>query len=85
MAKEQCSVPLPLPECLVRLSQIEGHLENQGKILEKIDLKLNGNGHAGVYTRLDRIEQKEKDRKWTIRVVIAAIVGLVVYTIKRYI
>ena len=36
----------------------------------------HGNGGTGIMTRLDRIEQREKGREWTIRAIVVAILGV---------
>lgn len=37
----------------------------------------HGNGGIGIMTRLDRIEQREKGREWTIKAIIVSILGVV--------
>ena len=61
-----------------RLMRVETQLV---ELLEKVDrvLKsLDGNGGPGLKTRLDRLEQIEKNRLWTWRCVLGSVVGLVV-------
>ena len=37
-----------------------------------------GNGGLGLVTRLDRVEQNEKTRQWTLRAVVVAVLGVFV-------
>lgn len=67
-----------LPECAARLAKIEQAQEAHGKVLDRIDRGINGNGDVGLKTRLDRLEQIEKNRKWAIRTLAAAVAGMLV-------
>jgi hypothetical protein len=65
-----------LPECAAKLASIEATQETHGKLLERIVQGINGNGGPGMKTRLDRLEQVEKNRKWAIRTLAAAVIGI---------
>jgi len=67
------SVETTLTKLCVTMESVDA---NQTKLLEKHDKTLYGNGKTGLDTRVDRIEQVEKGRKWNLRVVWGAIVGL---------
>ena len=36
-----------------------------------------GNGGVGITTRLDRVEQREKSRQWTLRAIVVAVLGII--------
>jgi len=61
-----------------RLARIEAKLdvldENSNKLLSAIF----GNGKPGFFVRMDRIEQREADRKWTFRAIFGGLVALFV-------
>lgn len=50
---------------------------NQSTLFKKSDeLKASIKEHSKFDKRIDRLEQTEKTRKWTLRIVIAAMLGL---------
>jgi hypothetical protein len=49
---------------------------NQTALLKKHEETLYGNGKPGLNTRIDRIEQIEQNRKWSLRVLWSAMVGV---------
>lgn len=51
------------------VSKLSTVLDYQTRVLSKLDSHLSGEpGSPGIITRLDRIEQTEGRRKWTVRV-----------------
>jgi len=56
------------------------HLETIPEAIRRLEQSfnraLNGNGGVGINTRLDRIEQVEKGRKWTIRTLATTVIGI---------
>jgi len=65
-----------LPECAAKLAGIGATQETHGKLLERIVNGIDGDGEPGIKTRLDRLEQVEKNRKWAIRTLAAAVIGI---------
>lgn len=57
---------------------------NQTKLLEKHEDTLYGNGNAGLDKRVDRIEQVEIGRKWSMRALwgtTITVIGKLVYNV----
>ncbi len=46
--------------------------------LHGIKVAFDGNGRVGIKTRIDRLEQVEKNRKWTMRTLITAMSAMLV-------
>lgn len=46
-----------LQELLLKLAEVQLNLATQDKTLARLDAAVNGNGHAGLLTRVDRIER----------------------------
>ena len=93
--KEDKGCNTPLPECLVRLARIEEHQifqverqseqnELQNALLKKIEQGLYGNGRAGAFVRLDRLEQKAAVRVWLMSAIAMSILGLITFACKNY-
>ena len=51
------------------------------RIEKHIDRAFNGNGGPGLKLRIDRLEQVEKGRRWTIRTLAATVIGVVAVAI----
>ena len=64
-------------EIIERLARIEERVDRLLEIGIRHDRLLAGNGTAGLVTRLDRIEQIEARRRWTIRTIVVALLGVV--------
>lgn len=78
-----CSESNMLPGCaeqfaIIRttINQISDSQLNTNNKLDKIAESIVGNGKIGLTTRLDRIEQIERGRKWLLRTVGVAVIGL---------
>lgn len=69
----------PEIEILERLARIE-------TTLDTIDVRtaaLYDNGRPGLMTRVDRLEQVEKRRTWTIRALVAALIAVTLDLVAR--
>ncbi len=51
------------------------HIDRDDERFDKLFSSLNGNGQAGIITRIDRLEQVESTRKWTIRALVMTVLG----------
>lgn len=65
-----------IPERLTRIeTRQDTMVDDVGEIKRAL---LGSNGHLGMITRVDRIEQVEKDRKWLRRAMAVPIIGLLI-------
>lgn len=51
------------------------HIDRDDERFDKLFGVINGNGQAGIVTRIDRLEQVESTRKWTIRALVMTVLG----------
>lgn len=58
------------------IGMITRHIEDDKKAFDKIDEAFDGNGHAGLKTRLDRLEQSAFHQRWAIRAFWVAVLGV---------
>lgn len=66
-------------EIIERLARIETGLAGIRDDVAELHQGVFGHsGAPGLYTRLDRLEQVERRRAWTIRALVTAFLGLVV-------
>lgn len=57
----------PLLEII--LLELKENSRSQNEFHKKFDETMNGNGHPGIKTRVDRLEQNEERRAWHMRAV----------------
>ncbi len=69
--------PTPLPECIEKLATLAAAREADSRKLDRILRHLEGNGRDGLLVRVDRLEQTEQRRSWLVRVIAAAVIGLI--------
>lgn len=54
---------------------IDGKLEGIRDSIDKLTHFIEGNGQPGLKIRLDRLEQSEARRNWTVKAVAGAMIG----------
>jgi len=58
---------------------------NQCKILQKIDEKINGNGHPGIITRVNDMEKCIKIYNWVIVIILSSTIAFIsIDVVKKY-
>ena len=68
----------PLPDCVEKLATLQAEQRDQSGKLDRILKHLEGNGREGLIVKVDRLEQSEERRKWALRAIAGAVVGLAV-------
>lgn len=67
----------------VTLITLDAKLEYIARLVEKTDHTVHGNGKDGLVTKVDRLEQTESTRKWTIKALVGSVlVGGVTFLFK---
>ena len=67
----------PLPDCIEKLATLTAARREDSRKLDRILRHLEGNGRDGLLVRVDRLEQAEQRRSWLVRVIAAAVIGLI--------
>ena len=67
----------PLPDCIEKLATLAAARREDSRKLDRILRHLEGNGRDGLLVRVDRLEQAEQRRSWLVRVIAAAVIGLI--------
>ena len=47
------------------------------EVVNELKLTLNGNGSLGLKTRVDRLEQTERSRLWSLRTLWASLISVI--------
>ncbi|NLF30560.1 MAG: hypothetical protein GX591_06700 [Planctomycetes bacterium] len=71
---------MPRAECIEKLATLAAARREDSLKLDRILRHLEGNGRDGLLVRVDRLEQAEQRRSWLVRVIAAAVVGLIAKT-----
>lgn len=67
---------------LATLQRIENRQAHQDERIERIDEAIRGNGHPGLNTRIDRLEQSEGNRSFWVKAIGVAMIGQIILTLK---
>jgi|DEB19_MinimDraft_3_1074340.scaffolds.fasta_scaffold00123_4 hypothetical protein len=67
---------------IATLQRIESRQSRQDERIERIDEAIRGNGHPGLNTRIDRLEQTDQMRSFWMKALGVGIMGQIIIAVK---
>lgn len=67
---------------IATLQRIEARQSQQDERIERIDEAIRGNGHPGLNTRIDRLEQTDQMRSFWMKALGVGIMGQIIISLK---
>lgn len=67
---------------IATLQRIETRQFQQDERIERIDEAIRGNGHPGLNTRIDRLEQTDQMRSFWMKALGVGIMGQIIISLK---